>query len=583
MHGPHRRLRFASPRPDGVARQSLSGRSTPSAGHRQSDRSRSYHGSVVSTEPLQLSGQRRDDATNGQLVQTAVSGAGGLPERREVSYAVGEHAERYRRVMRVFLLNKTRDIGWQLAPADVQSRLAAEFGTRLDDDVLDRCLERLVADGALTARTDTRAVTSAAEWRRKRSVYDITPAGERVERLLAELDALGEEIGALESGRLLAIRDALARIADGLREPAVAATPPRARQLGEDLEAVAEAVAALRQGATDFMTQLQAFTASDRVSSTEFVAQQEVIVAYLQGFHRDLRRHAGPIFDSIAQIEALGVEGLIDLAMTARELPPAIGELTPEQLAAQARAALLARWQGVRAWFGEPGSTQAPWALLTNKLLDAIRAIIDIAERLIDRAAGRRDRVAAWDALARIIAHADAATAPACLAVATGLCAPRHLAGQDPEADQIENAGSTSWRDAPPVAIAAYLRLPGVRIPGSGSPARLVHNAHLADRVRARQAAEEARLTRLLDRLRSGQTLRMSDLHRLHPVELEHLLGLLSRAFAQQRELDGTRRATSADGRVRLRLFPPTDGSRTTIDAEHGRLNCPDYAIEILA
>jgi uncharacterized protein (TIGR02677 family) len=507
----------------------------------------------------------------------------GLPERREVSYAVGEYAERYRRIMRIFLLNKTRDIGWQLAPADVQSRLASEFGARLDDDVLDRCLERLVADGALTARTDTRAVTSAAEWRRKRSVYDITPAGERVERLLAELDTLGEEIGALESGRLLAIRDALARIATGLREPATGAEPARAQRLGDDLEAVADAVTALRQGATDFMTQLQAFTASDRVTSAEFVAQQDVIVSYLQGFHRDLRRHAGPIFESIAEIEALGSGRLVDVVMEVRELPPAIGGLTPEQLAVHARAALLARWQGVRAWFGEPGSTDAPWALLTGKLLDAIRAIIDIAERLIDRAAGRRDRVAAWDALALIVARAEPGTAPACLAVATGLRTPRHLAGQDPDADQIDNAGSTGWRDAPAIAVAAHLRTPGARTPGSGSPARLVQNAGLAGRVRARQAAEQAQLARLLERLRSGQTLRMGDLHRLHPVELEHLLGLLSRAFAQRREANGTRRATSPDGRLRLRLIPPPDGSRTTIDAEHGRLDCPDYAIEILA
>jgi uncharacterized protein (TIGR02677 family) len=508
----------------------------------------------------------------------------GLPERREVSYAVGEHAERYRRIMRVFLLNKTRDIGWQLSPADVQSRLASEFGARLDDDVLDRCLERLAEDGALAARADTRAVTSAAEWRRKRSVYDITPAGERVERLLAELDALGEEIGALESGRLLAIRDALARIATGLREHAAADADPSAvaRRLGDDLEAVAESVSALRQGATDFMTQLQRFTASDRVSSAEFVAQQDVIVAYLQGFHRDLRRHAGPIFDSIAEIEELGSARLVALVMEVRELPPAIGDLTPEQLAVQARAALLARWQGVRAWFGEPGSTDAPWALLTGKLLDAIRAIIDIAERLIDRAAGRRDRVAAWDALAQIVACANTAAAPACLAVATGLRAPRHLAGQDPDADQLDHAGSTAWRDAPAISVAAHLRTPGTRAPGSGTPARLAHNAGLAGRVRARQAAEHAQLARLLARLRSGETLRMRDLHRLHPVELEHLLALLSRAFAQRREADGTRRATSSDGGLRLRLIPPTDGSRTTIDAEHGRLDCPDYAIEIL-
>ncbi|MEJ7797943.1 MAG: TIGR02677 family protein [Solirubrobacteraceae bacterium] len=502
----------------------------------------------------------------------------GLPERREVSYAIGEHAERYRRVMRVFFLNKTRDIGWQLSPHDVRQRLAAEFAATLEEEVLDRTLERLVSEGVLAARADTRVVTSAEEWRRKRSVYDITPAGERVERLLAELDTLGEEIGALESGRLLTIRDALARIAAELT-----AGEPDAQRLGEDLETVTDAIAALRQGATDFMTQLQAFTASDRVTSEEFVAQQDVIVGYLQGFHRDLRRHAEPIFASIAEIEALGVSHLVDLVLSGRPLPPAIGDLTAEQLAAQARRTLHGRWHGVRAWFGASGEADAPWALLTDKLLDAIRAIIDIAERLIDRAAGRRDRAAAWDRLARIVAVADASTAPSCLAVATGIRAPRHLAGPDPESDQLSSPGSTAWRDAPPIAVAAHLRTPGTRIPGSGSPARLALNSRLAERVRARQSAEQEHLERLLARLSAGPTLRMSDLHRLHPVELEHLLGLLSRAFAQPRERDGARHATTADGRLRLRLVPPLHGRRTIIAAEHGQLECPDYAIEVRA
>src|ERR1700736_4696983 len=93
----------------------------------------------------------------------------GLSERREVSYAIGEHADRYRRFMRVFFLNKTRDIGWQLGPGDVAQRLHAEFGVVVADDVLDRCLERLADDGALVARADTRAVTSAVEWRGTRS------------------------------------------------------------------------------------------------------------------------------------------------------------------------------------------------------------------------------------------------------------------------------------------------------------------------------------------------------------------------------------------------------------------------------
>lgn len=504
--------------------------------------------------------------------------ATGLPERREVGYAVGEHAERYRRIMRVFFLNKTRDIGWQLSPGDVQARLATEFGAALGDETLDRCLERLVEDGALAARADTRSVTSAAQWRRKRSVYDITPAGERVERLLAELDALGEELGALESGRLLLVRDALQRITAEL-----ALDAPDASRLAQDLEAVADAVAALRQGATDFMVQLQAFTSSDKITGDEFVAQQDVIVAYLQGFHRDLKRHSGPIFEAIAAVTGLGVDRLVDLAVSARDLPPAIGELTEAQIRGQARRAELARWHGVCAWFGEPGAADAPWALLTAKLLDAIRAIIDIAERLIDRAAGRRDRAAAWDALALIVAAGDEATACASLAVATGLRTPRHLSGVDPESDQLDSPGSTPWRDAPPMSVAAHLRVPGARTPGAGTAASLSGNADLAARVRARQEIEQAQLKQLLDRLQAGQTLRMSQLHRLHPVELEHILALVSRAFAHRREDDGSRRAVSASGRQRIRLVPPSDGARTTVDAEHGRLDCPDYAIEVLA
>lgn len=524
------------------------------------------------TFPFLLGAEHGTDAPGRRFVVST----GGLPERREVSYAVGEHAERYRRIMRVFLLNKTRDIGWQLSPADVQRRLSTEFGQALPDDVLDRSLERLVADGALQARADTRAVTSAVEWRRKRSVYDITPAGERVERLLAELDALGEEIGSLESGRLLTIRDALARIVDGLR-----AADPDARRLAEDLEAVADAVAALRQGATDFIVRLQAFTSSDRITSDEFAEQQDVIVAYLQGFHRDLRRHADPIFASIATVEQLGAPRLVDLALSTRDLPPAIGDASPEQIRAQFRRHEEARWQAVRSWFGEPGSTEAPWVLLTSKLLDAIRAIIDIAERLIDRAAGRRDRAAAWDALAGIVAGADDEVASACIAVACGLRAPRHLSGPEADADALASPGTVGWRDSPAIAVAAHLRSPGTRSPGAGAPSRLAGNAGLAERVRARQQAEREQLSGLLGRLRSGDPVTMSSLHRLHPVELDHLLVLLSRAFSQRREPDGSRRARSPDGTIRLRLVPPADGARTTIDAHHGRLECPDFRLEV--
>jgi hypothetical protein len=100
--------------------------------------------------------------------------------------------------------------------------------------------------------------------------------------------------------------------------------------------------------------------------------------------------------------------------------------------------------------------------------------------------------------------------------------------------------------------------------------------------VKAQQAAEREQLAQLLARLRVGSDLRISELHTLHPVELEHLLTWIARAFSQRRAADGSRTATSADGRTTLRLTPPADSARTRIQALHGQLDAPDYRIEVV-
>jgi hypothetical protein len=114
-----------------------------------------------------------------------------------VSYAHGDHAERHRRIMRVFCLNKTRDIGLQLSPSQVADRLRSEFGYSLDADRSTSALERLSKNGALRADQDIRDVRSAPEFRRKSMLYDITPAGELFEEFLIALDGLRDEIGGL--------------------------------------------------------------------------------------------------------------------------------------------------------------------------------------------------------------------------------------------------------------------------------------------------------------------------------------------------------------------------------------------------
>jgi uncharacterized protein (TIGR02677 family) len=501
----------------------------------------------------------------------------GLGEQRVVAYAIGEHVDRNRRIMRVFYLNKKRDIGWQLTPTDVQRRLRDEFGYAIELDALERSLETLARNGNLDAQPNTRDAATPREWRRKRFLYDITSRGERVEELLSELDALREETSALETWRLLTIRDRLRRLAAALRSD-----QPDAQSVSEDLEQVISSVKALSKGATDFMNRLQRFTATDKLTSDEFLAHQEAVVEHLQDFHRALRAHTDSILKEVREIDELGAARLTDVALSARQLPVALPGQTVEQLHRQVREDELRHWQGVRTWFGADGTADAPWSLLTRKLLESVHAIVDIADRFIGGAADRRDRARAWTQLAQVIARADERTGQAAFACAVGLLPPRHFSGAEVDPTQIVTPGATSWRTAPVAPVAAHLRRPGSRAPGAGTPARLRANPGLAARVKAEQAAEREKLARLLDRLQAGATLRMSELHVLHPVELEHLLGWIARAFSQRRGADGSRTATSTDGRTTLKLLPPADGARTRVRAVHGQLDCPDYYIEVL-
>jgi uncharacterized protein (TIGR02677 family) len=495
-----------------------------------------------------------------------------------VGYAHGDHAERHRRIMRVFYLNKLRDIGWQLSPADVQRRLREEFGLALDLSSIESALDSLEGRGALKATNDNRHATNAVEWRRRRYVYDITQAGERVEALLAELDGLREESGELDASRLLVIRDALGRIADRLE-----AGEGNSADVGDDLKTAHTATGELRQGATTYINRLSEFMSSSTHSVDDFVVARDGLIDYLQGFYRERYRYEGDILAAIDRIDAVGADVLVDAALRGREMPAPMGELTAELILARARESERARFDGIRQWFGDVGSAQSPWRLLTERVLEAIRAVLDIAGRIIERGAQRADRARAWQQLAGLVDGLPDGEACALFACATGIRAPRHLGGLYGDHEQLATPqGRTSWAAAEPVAIAAHLRRPGSRTPGAGSPGALRSNHRLAQAKRAELREREAKRERLRAALAERSQLRMSELHTLDPVELHELLAWISRAFAARRCADGAREATGPDGQMRLRLRPPADRARTIVASLDGQLDCPDYSLEVL-
>jgi hypothetical protein len=133
---------------------------------------------------------------------------------------------------------------------------------------------------------------------------------------------------------------------------------------------------------------------------------------------------------------------------------------------------------------------------------------------------------------------------------------------------------------APPAPVVAHLRRPGVPMPGRGRSARILDLAGGRARMAQRRRAERAELETVLRRFADRSPVTLSALKELDPRSFAHLLGWISRAY-ETPAVGGRRRASSSDGRADIVLVAPSDGARTTLTMPHGRLDTPDYRVEV--
>ncbi|MGO9901199.1 MAG: TIGR02677 family protein [Solirubrobacteraceae bacterium] len=504
------------------------------------------------------------------------------PERlgahQVLRYATAEEAESYRRIMRVLYLEH-QAFGLRLRPAQVADRLRERYALPVDLDWLEDRLKALDGWGAVEADHDASLASTAAEWRRNRYTYDVTPAGRLTEELLAQLDALGEEIGRLDTARLPAIRDALALLAKELDQP-----DPDGTQLRQMFERVLAEVEALHAGALAFMRSLSDLMRTvEQVGEEEFERGKGALLEHLQGFRHSRSHYSAEILSLLDRIEASGAPLLVAQIVGAEQFVALPGGSTVEEQRARRGEELLSRWRGLRAWFVGDNDSGSPWRTLNDQVVDAIRAVLAIAERLIERRSLRVDRSGVLLALVARVATAPAGQATAWLRAAFGLRTPRHIGVPDPDPEQISDRGRTSWHDAPPAPVVAHLRVPGARKPGSGRGAPIADLTEGRRRLELRRAHERQELNELLARMGARGPIKLSTLERVDAHEFRHLLAWIGRAYEAPPGPDGARRAGSIDGRATILLRQPADPhrERACLRAPHGTLDLPDFHVEV--
>ena len=521
---------------------------------------------------------RAADATADEAVAHAPP-ADRLGAHQVVRYAIADEAETYRRIMRVLYLEH-QAFGLRLRPAQVADRLRDRYALTVDVDWLEERMVALGRWGAVERDHDGSLAATAAEWRRNRYTYDVTPAGRLTEELLARLDALGEEIGRLDTARLPTIRDALAKLAEQLAQD-----QPDGTRLRALFERVLAEVEALHAGALAFMRSLgDLMRTVEQVGEDEFERGKGALLEHLQGFKKSRMQHSAEILTLIERIEESGSDQLVGRIVEAEEFVALPGGASVDEQRDRRQAELLGRWRGLRAWFVGDEDSGSPWRTLNDQVVDAIRAVLAIAERLIERRSLRVDRAGVLLHLAGQVEAAPAGEATAWLRAAFGIRTPRHVGVPETDHEQIADRGRTSWLLAPPAPVVAHLRTPGVRTPGTGRGAPIADLTESRRRFQEHRAGERRQLDELLARMVARGPIRLSMLEQVDAHEFRHLLGWIGRAYEAPPGADGKRRASSTDGRATIALRQPDDPlrERARLRAPHGTLDLPDFQIEVL-
>ncbi|MFI6444588.1 TIGR02677 family protein [Kitasatospora sp. NPDC050543] len=486
-------------------------------------------------------------------------------------FTTGDKAELYGAILHAFGAANER-LETSLGLDEVRARLrTVGWLDAIHDDDLQEALRRLKEWQLLdVVQNHAENYRTAEEYERRNLQYSLTRRGEAafagVEHALSVLASTG----ALQTAVLEAITDRLDELYVLLGEPV--SSDRRVFTTLQELEGHLEALLANTKA---FNGELQRLLRAEGADLATFREVKAATVAYLQEFLVNLDQRGQAVAFAVERVEQRGVSLLHARALRGAELPPAAGSDPVPAWLERRRA----RWEGLRAWFRPVDGTRPRVEQLHDVARRAIVTLLQVLDRITESRRRSSSAVQDFRKLACWFAAAPTENDLHRLwSAAFGLGSARHahLSHQDPELVP----SSDTWAEALPVEVSALLRTSGrtERFTRTGK-VRDVGGIKAARAERARK--ERAELETAWDVLGTDGPVRVSALGMLDHAVFERLLDLLGRALAARPDGTGARRAVTADGRVEivLRLLP--DGGRAVLRTSRGRLEGPDYLVEV--
>ena len=496
------------------------------------------------------------------------------------------NSELYRAVMAVFVGAKER-FQVHLRPEEVHTALPEELRPATADPIAE-ALVKLAGWGNLRQDPDTERVTAVEDFYRRRHIYQLTHAGEAVERALESYD---EALGLRGSLQTVALADIATQLRALLELAGQQAPDPAVTHL--TLRGLVDRFNDLADNARAFMGSLQRTIDLHDADVEAFLAYKDQLISYLERFIADLITRGAEIAHVLTELDGEDDTGRVGpLLRIAAEreatdaAPDGPGPRTQESPQFQeALASWNRRWEGLRSWFVSTPDRPAQSQRLRVSARSAIPQLLRVVSVINERRTGRSDRSADFRTLARWFAEAPDDDARHRLwRTAFGLHPSRHLTVDTATLDTRDQdpvPPSTPWAEGDTLTISPRLRRTG-SYERRGRARKVVDRSeerrYLAEL--ARKQAQETAAARA--RLATDGTVRLSELGELDPVAFGLFLQLLGDALARWGHGTTQAVATSNDGTMEIHLTAVEGGGTATVRTPEGTFSGPDHLVHII-
>ncbi|MCR2845745.1 TIGR02677 family protein [Heyndrickxia coagulans] len=482
----------------------------------------------------------------------------------EASYLTADSAAQYRVILRFFYRQHERMRDF-ISPEEVLEYLRSLPAFHdYEEEQLHQQLAQLVKWNNLVARQDMTNAKTIEEYKKKRFRYQCTPYTVEIERMLIQLEKLGDQFqGSLERSQFDRLLASLAKLEEELKQPL---DKPAAHYM-HIWDDIFHFFGTIRTNTADYIAYINSEKTSQRMQTEAFLVYKNQFTAYLRDFIVSLQKTSLQIRERLRELDTHILAPLFEKLVEHRRQIPRL-----EDTAASAQEWLeefREYWESLRRWFLGASSSQSELEMLQMQTNEMIRRMARYVQRISERQQHFRSRKKDYLHLSKWFAGCHSLEeAHQLSSVVFGTMTVRHLHLEEATTDNLH---AETWEEQPEMR---EIKPRTNRYREKTKPGAFRSNHEQKEKQRLAYLKEREQEKQLIEKYMKNGEIRLAEIGIVEPFVRKVLLGWIGKSMAAKNH------EVKTDYGMSVKVVIDPDRI-ITLDAEDGKLIMPDAVFEL--